>query len=398
MSRGICERMYLTKEEEKILRGESGQARQKAMELLVTLGDLANAERLIEVKSAQIAGASYKTISDAGVEFLEEFAKEAKVIENATLNPIGMDRDNWKQMRIRESFAKPQLRILEAYAKMGVKMTCTCTPYFIGNRPAAGEHIAWAESSAVVFANSVLGARTNKEGGPSALAAAILGKTPYSGLHIEENRQPTVLIKVAFEMTPDDYSLLGHSIGGRIGQKIPLITGIAPTEEEHKALGAAMAASGAASIYHFRKEHSECKEFKTIDERISIERIDLEESREKLNTATDEPDIVTIGCPHLSKNELLDIARFLKNREPTRKCDAWFCVSRDIANQCPEEVGILKRFGQVACDTCMVVAPLEDISKTAATDSAKAGVYLPTLCKQKVMFASRKELLGMISR
>lgn len=390
-------KMHLTKEEEWVLRGKSGEVKRKAMELLVTLGDLANADRLIEIGSVQISGASYKTISDAGVDFLEEFAKDAKVIENTTLNPIGMDRENWKRMRIRESFAKSQLRVLEAYEKMGVKMTCTCTPYFIGNRPSPGEHIAWAESSAVVFANSVLGARTNKEGGPSALAAAILGKTPYCGLHIEENRVPTVSIRVDFEMTPDDYTLLGHSIGGKIKQKVPLITGIAPTEDEHKALGAAMAASGAASIYHFRKEYSDCKEFDTIEERIAIERHDLEESRRKLSTAADNPDIIAIGCPHLSKNELREMADYLRNREPAKKCDAWFCVSRDIANECPEEVKILSRFGQVACDTCMVVAPLEDFSKIAATDSAKAGVYLPTLCKQKVMFATRRELLRMIS-
>ena len=390
--------MHLTREEERVLRGESGKVRQKAMELLVTLGDLANADRLIEIGSVQISGASYKTISDAGVDFLEGFAKDAKVIENTTLNPIGMDRDNWKQMKIRESFAKPQLRILEAYEKMGVKMTCTCTPYFIGNRPSPGEHIAWAESSAVVFANSVLMAKTNKECGPSALAAAILGKTPYCGLHIEENRMPTVSIRVDFKMTTDDYSLLGHSIGGKIGQKVPLITGIAPTEEEHKALGAAMAASGAASIYHLRKRHFDCKEFDAIEERITIERHDLEESKRKLNTATGRPDIITIGCPHLSKREMRAMADYLRSREPMKKCDAWFCVSRDIANQCPEEVKILRKFGQVACDTCMVVAPLEDFSKVAATDSAKAGVYLPTLCKQKVIFATRKELLGMISK
>jgi predicted aconitase len=390
--------MYLTKEEERILNGEFGEVKQKAMELLVTLGDLADADRLIEISSAQIAGASYKTISDAGVEFLEEFAKDAKVIENATLNPIGMDRENWREMKIRESFAIPQLRILAAYEKMGVKMTCTCTPYLIGNRPAEGEHIAWAESSAVVFANSVLRAKTNREGGPSALAAAILGKTPYSGLHIDENRAPTVLVKVEFDMSTDDYTLLGHAIGGKIGQQVPLITGIAPSEDEHKALGAAMAASGAAAIYHFRKAHSDCREFNTIKEKITIERRDLEESKAKLNSASDELDIVTIGCPHLSRNELVEAARFLRHREPSRRCDTWFCVSRDIAKQCPEEVRVLRRFGHVACDTCMVVAPLEDISKVAATDSAKAGVYLPTLCKQKVIFATRKELLELISK
>jgi predicted aconitase len=390
--------MHLTSEEEKVLKGEQGETRRRAMELLVALGDLDDADRLVPITSAQLSGASYKTISDAGLEFLEEFSADAKVSVRSTLNPIGMDRDNWKEMGIPEKFARPQNKILDAYAKMDVELTCTCTPYFIGNRPNVGEDIAWAESSAVVFANSVLGAHTNKEGGPSALAAAIIGKTPYSGLHISENRKPKVSIKVDFQLTSDDYTLLGHAIGKKIGQEVPLITGVDPSEDDHKALGAAMAASGAASMYLFRANHKACGEFDTIEEKIAISENDLDDSREKLNTSHDDPDLVTIGCPHLSVRELVDIASFLKSRSPSKRCMAWFCVSRDVAKHCPEEVRILRKFGQVACDTCMVVAPLEEFSKTTATDSAKAGTYLPTLCKQKVVFAARRDLLRMVSK
>jgi hypothetical protein len=191
------------------------------MELLVALGDLDNAERLVPISSAQISGASYKTIGDAGLEFLEEFAKDVKTCVRSTLNPIGMDREKWREMGIPERFAAPQERILGAYGRMGIDLTCTCTPYFIGNRPSIGDDISWAESSAVVFANSVLGAHTNKEGGPSALAAAIIGKTPYSGLHLTENRMPKVAVKVEIRPTSDDFTLLGHAIGKRIGQEIP---------------------------------------------------------------------------------------------------------------------------------------------------------------------------------
>jgi len=390
--------MHLTKDEEKILDGEEGETRRRAMELLVALGDLDNAERLVPISSAQVSGASYKTISDAGLDFLEEFSKDAKTCVKATLNPIGMDREKWAEMGIPEKFARAQGRILDAYGKMGVDLTCTCTPYFIGNRPGAGEDIAWAESSAVVFANSVLGAHTNKEGGPSALAAAIIGKTPYSGLHLRENRRPKVAVRVDIKLTSDDFTLLGHAIGKRIGQEIPLITGIDPSEDDHKSLGAAMAASGSSSMYIARDNHSACGEFDTIEDKISIDEDSLDESQRTLDTADGDVDIITMGCPHLSVKEMVDIASFLKDREPTRKCKAWFCVSRDIAKRCPEEVRILSRFGQVACDTCMVVAPLEEFSKVAATDSAKAGVYLPTLCKQKVAFRTRRDLLRMISR
>jgi len=395
---GESNQMHLTSDEEKILKGEHGETRRRAMELLVALGDLDDAERLVPITSAQISGASYKTISDAGLEFLEDFSADAKVSVKTTLNPIGMDRDSWKEMGISEKFAISQNRILEAYRKMDVELTCTCTPYFIGNRPSAGSDIAWAESSAVVFANSVLGAHTNREGGPSALAAAILGKTPYCGLHIPENRKPKIAINVGFELTSDDFTLLGHAIGKKIGQEIPLITGIDPREDEHKALGAAMAASGAATMYHFRASHKACAEFNSIEEKISIEEEDLDESHDALNTSSDNVDLVAIGCPHLSVMEMVDIASFLKDRTPTKRCHAWFCVSRDVAKRCPEEVKILKKFGHVACDTCMVVSPLEGFSKTTATDSAKAGTYLPTLCKQKVVFATRRDLLRMVSK
>lgn len=271
--------MHLTKDEEKILGGEEGETRRRAMELLVALGDLDNAERLVPISSAQISGASYKTIGDAGLDFLEEFSKDAKTCVKATLNPIGMDREKWGEMGIPEKFARPQKRILDAYGKMGVDLTCTCTPYFIGNRPGAGEDIAWAESSTVVFANSVLGAHTNKEGGPSALAAAIIGKTPYSGLHLRENRSPKVAVKVDFKLTSDDYTLLGYAIGKRIGQEIPLITGIDPSEDEHKSLGAAMAASGAASMYVARDNHRACSEFDSIEDRSQSTRTHLTSHR-----------------------------------------------------------------------------------------------------------------------
>lgn len=390
--------MHLTRDEERILKGEEGETKRRAMELLVALGDLDDADRLVPITSAQLSGASYKTIAEAGLEFLKEFSADAKVSVRATLNPIGMDREDWKEMGITERFANPQNLILDAYRRMNVELTCTCTPYFIGNRPGPGQDISWAESSAVVFANSVLGAHTNKEGGPSALAAAIIGKTPYCGLHIAENRKPKIAIRVGFELTSDDYTLLGHAIGRKIGQEIPLILGINPMEDDHKALGAAMAASGAASMYISRPDQKACEEFSGIEERIDIEEEDLDASREKLNTSNDNVDLVAIGCPHLSVREMVEAATFLKDRSPSRRCKAWFCVARDVAKHCPEEVKILKKFGQVACDTCMVVAPLEGFSKVVATDSAKAGTYLPTLCKQKVVFATRRDLLRMISK
>ena len=185
--------MELTQEEKRMLAGEQGTATRKAMEILVALGAIYGADRLLPVTSVQVAGVSFDNLGEAGLEFLSEMAAHggrARVL--TTLNPAGMDVDNWKALGIDPEFAAQQKRVIEAYTGMGILPTCSCTPYLFGNLPHYGEHIAWAESSAVCYANSVLGARTNREGGPSALAASLTGKTPRYGMHLSENRRPTL--------------------------------------------------------------------------------------------------------------------------------------------------------------------------------------------------------------
>jgi len=219
--------MQLTKEEEKMLNGEYGNAVKKSMQILTALGDIYGAEKLIKVGSVQIAGVSYHNLGDAGLEFLDELAKDGRVMVITTLNPAGMDLDNWRNLGISEEFAKKQKLVIEAFRKMGIIVSCTCTPYLIGNLPRYGEHIAWAESSAVTFANSVIGAMTNREGGPSALAAALVGKTPMYGLHLEENRIPDIHVEVKTELKKfSDWGALGFCIGKNASNKIPYITGI----------------------------------------------------------------------------------------------------------------------------------------------------------------------------
>ena len=179
--------MYLTKEEEQILNGEAGETLRQAIEILVSLGDIYGADRLIPIKSAQIAGVSYKTIGDAGLEWISDLKGSVKV--PSILNPAGMDLKAWERLKISPEFAEKQKAIIKAYEKLGVSCECTCTPYTLkGFNIAYGDHLAWSESSAVSYANSVIGARTNREGGPSALSAALLGKTANYGLHLDENR------------------------------------------------------------------------------------------------------------------------------------------------------------------------------------------------------------------
>ena len=247
--------MQLTKEQQKMLDGEAGEAPAQAMQILAALGKIYGAENMIPISSAQVSGVSYETIGDAGLEYLQDYAsKNAKVKTLTFLNPAGMDRDQYEKMDVPSDFAKKQIQILDAFKSMGITMSCTCAPYHIGIRPKVGEHIAWAESSAVAFANSVLGARTNREGGPSALAAAITGFTPNYGLHLDENRLAGIIIEVeATPKTTADFGAMGSYLGKKIKSKIPAFTNLnfAP-EIKLKTLGASMAATGSTALFYIK--------------------------------------------------------------------------------------------------------------------------------------------------
>ncbi|MDD1717568.1 MAG: aconitase X catalytic domain-containing protein, partial [Methanoregulaceae archaeon] len=171
--------MQLDRDDEQVLAGEFGETRQKMLEILVALGKVYNADRLIPIRSAQVSGASYKTIGEYGLEWLTQL--HARVAVPTVVNPIGMDRSRWREMGIDPVFAGKQEQVLAEYERLGVRLECTCTPYYL-DITCYGDHLAWSESSAVAYANSCIGARTNREGGPGALAAAIIGKTPYFGL------------------------------------------------------------------------------------------------------------------------------------------------------------------------------------------------------------------------
>ena len=389
--------MYLTSKEERTLAGEEGPGRQKAMELLVAIGDIYGAKRLIPVSSAQVSGASFKTIGDAGIKFLEDFSKEAKATVRASVNPLGLDMMRWRSMGVDSGFRAKQARIVSAYSSMGLEPLYTCTPYLSGNRPRAGQHIAWAESSATVFANSVLGAMTNREGGPSALAAAVVGKTAEYGLHLRENRLPRVRIDLG-EIPPGLVPLAGYVVGKIAGNRIPYLPGLSLTQDEHKAFGAAMAATSAVSMYVYTERGGRSRvDSARIEERVSLPESELAACRESL-AGDDSWDLVALGCPHCSPAELRSMARYLKDRRPSKGQDVWFCTCRKAYAACPDAVRVLKRFGKVLCDTCMVVSPIEKMYKRTASDSGKAMVYLPTLGRQRATFRTTDQLLEAISR
>ncbi len=215
--------MRLTDEEQAMLAGGSGRGVQKAMEILTALGKIYGAEDLVPVTSVQVAGVSYKNLGDAGLGFLAEWAAQgARVRVPTTLNPAGLDLERWRELGFDADFADRQARVIQAFSDMGIRTTCTCTPYFVGNLPERGDHVAWAESSAVSFANSVLGARTNREGGPSALAAAITGRTPRYGLHLAKNRRAQVVVEVRCPVQSyADFGALGAMVGRMARNRVP---------------------------------------------------------------------------------------------------------------------------------------------------------------------------------
>ncbi|ADG13376.1 protein of unknown function DUF521 [Methanocaldococcus infernus ME] len=394
--------MYLTKEEEKILDGERGEILRRCLNLLVSLGEIYGAERLIEIRSAQISGVSYKTIRDVGLEFIEDLAREnVKVKVISTLNPAGMDLDRWRDLEISEEFAEKQLRIIKAFEKLGVELSCTCTPYLTGNIPTFGDHIAWAESSAVAFANSVLGAKTNREGGPSALAAAILGKTPYYGYHLDENRKANYIVKLELSKNWGEslYGALGYLIGKMVKNGIPYFENLyklKPSLDSLKSLGASMAASGGIALFHAKHLTAEAKVRDVIGEaeRIEIDDKEIEEAYSSLNS-TEDYELICLGCPHCSLEEIKKVANLLKDKKLDR--ELWVCTSlqvKAIADRMGYTKIIEKAGGKVIKDTCMVVAPIEELGyKSVATNSGKASVYLPSFCKSKVYFSDVEDIL-----
>ncbi len=390
--------MHLNKDEEKMLDGEQGEVEKNLFRLLIRLGDIYGADKMIPVGSVQVAGVSYKSIGDPGMEFLEDFAKKgAKVKVLTYLNPAGMDLENWEKLGFPKDFAKNQIRIMNAFKKMGIIVTSTCTPYLAGNLPRFREHIAWSESSAVSFSNSVICARTNSEGGPSALAAAICGRTPNYGLHLWQNRQPTVKIKVETDLDFNaDFGALGYYVGKQVKNKIPYFTGIKNANTDQlKALGAAMAASGAVALYHIEDMTPEADivEKKGL-ETISVGKKEINDTYKKLNSAKD-PDIVILGCPHASLREISTLANKLNGKH--LKKPVWICTSR-VMKEAADRMGfteiINKAGGEIVSDTCMVVSPIEKMGyKTTGVNSGKAANYLPGFCKQDVVFANINKLI-----
>jgi len=393
--------MHLTREEEKMYGGEEGLAVEKCMEILVALGDIYGAEKLVPITSAQISGVSYKTIGDAGLEFLEDLSIDAHVRVPSTLNPAGVDLQIWRELGFSEEFTKKQLAIVDAYRKMGVSTTCTCTPYLVGTVPTLGSHIAWSESSAVCYANSVLGARTNREGGPGALSAAICGRTAMYGYHLNKGRHPNLLVELETSVKGSDFGAVGYIVGNTVGGGTPYFKfKNTPSTDQLKWLGAALASSGAVALYHVENTTPESKwALKVIQEekieKLSINRVNIDETKVKLSTTDEKPDLICVGCPHASLEEIKRVAEIVAGRRLENML--WVCTSISV-KAASDRMGYTKIIetagGKMVCDTCMVVAPIEELDyKVVGVDSAKAANYVPNMCGLEVVYNDLENLI-----
>lgn len=370
--------LHLTSEEKRMLEGKYGRATKKALDLIINLGEIYGAERLIPVSSVQIAGVSYHNLGEAGLDYLADMATDGKVRVLTTLNPAGMDLEEWKKHGISEDFAVNQQRVVDAFERMGVITTCTCTPYLIGNLPHFGEHIAWAESSAVCFANSVIGAYTNREGGPSALAAALTGRTAEYEFHLDKNRIAQVKYEVKAELrNTDDFGLLGQVIGERTRKAIPYITGIPhATSEELKSFCASIATYGGVAIFHM--EGITPNRTAIPDETEIVTKTDLDQARKSLDDENAEIDFISIGCPHASIKEIAEIAEMLDGKEVVNGKTVWITTARptkDLAKKMGYYDKIERAGAFLVSDACCAVAPLKGRFKGLMTDSAKACFY-----------------------
>ena len=376
--------MFLTPEQQSMLAGDAGPAAQKAIQILETLGRIYGAERMLPVSSVQVSGVSYANLGEAGLNWLAEMADgggKAQVF--TTLNPAGMDVENYAALGIPEDFAVNQRRVLAAFEEMSIVTTCSCTPYLFGSLPRFGEHIAWAESSAVCYANSVLGARTNREGGPSALAASLTGCTPAYGLHLNENRQPTLHVMVQADIQDNaDFGALGKVIGDSIqsqaGGRVPTIEGVPNASlEQLKVLCASIATYGGVALFHMPGLTPEAGRYQPPADTLIITQADVDAAKTSFTTAAPEDvDFYSLGCPHLSLREIQRIAELLDGKQV--HAEFWITTSRPVKGMADRMgyTAIIEKAGaKFAADTCCVVAPIQGRFNALCTDSAKACYY-----------------------
>ncbi len=397
--------LYLTAKDQEMLKGAHGPAVKMAMSILVRMAEVSGANELLDITGSHIDSTVY--IGDAGLEFAERLASlGAKVAVPTTLNVSGLDEHHWKEWAVPSLWAQQAHRQMVAYQSMGTIPTWTCAPYQTEMRPAFGQQIAWGESNAIVFANSVIGARTERYPDMFDVCCAITGRAPAIGLHLTKNRAGKILLKLmhipqALQLGDDFYPVLGHYLGKITQDRIAVIEGMSvlPNDDQLKALGAAAASSGAVALFHMVGVTPEAPTLdaafqgNTPEETIMVTMDILRQSRKELTHADDSRlDMVVLGSPHFSLAEFKTLAALVagKKKNPNVK---FLVTSSRAMTQLAGHAGFLdtiQAFGaQLTVDTCILTTPmLPKEIQFLMTNSAKFAYYAPGLLDKKIAFSS----------
>jgi predicted aconitase len=403
--------MKLTDEEKKMLDGLLGTGPQGAMRLLVTLGEIYGAERMIPVSSCHAGGRSYLISGEENIERMNDLHSGGAHFRVFTsTNPCSVDTERWKEMGLPEKLVLNQRRTDEPYLKMGAVPLGSCLPYQLGNLPLPGTHFAWGGSAGATFANSAFGARGNREGSPSVIAAAIAGVTPEYGLHLKENRYGKVLVDLSgldhSSLTLSDYSAIGSYVGRTLLDKTPVIVGLPKTlsQDQIRFLISPMPTAGAISLCHMVGITPEAPTLeaafggKKPESNISVGPKEIRSSFQKLTTTQREDvDLVCFGCPHCSIPQIREIASLLQNKKIHANARLWVATGSHLKAMAQQMgyVEIIERAGGlVLTDLCVAPgAPFHLVSgvKTVAINSARGAYFIPGACNVDVLFGDTKD-------
>jgi predicted aconitase len=391
-----------------LLAGERGPAPQLAMRIVTRMAQVYEARELLDISGAHIDSTIY--IGEANLEFAERLAGlGAHVVVPTTLNVSGLDEHGWQGWAVPADWAEKARRQMQAYQQMGCIPTWTCAPYQTDWKPSFGQQIAWGESNAIVFANSVLGARTERYPDLLDICCAITGRVPAVGLHLTENRLGQLLFRlrdIPLEIQQEDifYPVLGYLIGKIAQDGIPVIDGLSvqPSEDQLKALGAAAASSGAVALFHIVGVTPEAPDLNTafrgrqpqstIDVQLSMLR---DARRELTSTDSDRVDMVVLGSPHFSLAEFRQLAPLLAGRHTYPGVQFLVTSSRAVA-MFARQAGYLQALegfgGKVTVDTCILASPMLPASvRILMTNSAKYAYYAPGMLNTQVAFGSLED-------
>ena len=396
----------LTAHDRALLDGSQGKAAQVAMQIVLRMAHIQGAKYLVDITQAHIDGCIYT--GPASLRFAQQLvAWGAKVRVPTTLNSISVDQRRWRELGIDPALGVPASALGDAYIAMGAQLSFTCAPYLLDSAPKAGEQIVWAESNAVVYANSVLGARTLKYPDYLDICIALTGRAPLIGCHLEDQRKARLHIEVPPLSNLDDsfYPLLGYHIGALAGSRIPLVSGLQqqhPNLDDLKAFGAAFATTSAAALFHIAGVTPEALDpTRVIDGPLPVLKLSLEELRlswQELNSARDaRVDVVSLGNPHFSLSEFARLASLCQGRHRHPDVVLAITCGRTVLEQArvAGHIAVIEAFGAVIIsDTCwcMLGEPvIPPAARNLMTNSGKYAHYAPGLVGRKVHFASLAE-------